>query len=122
MKLLNDEQQKVLKEILEIDGLKGKNELAYVLWANSTAPKYNKGECFIVNDYSREVLGEPMVNIKAKIVSVSFAGNCMNGNHKRKYKLSANIFKGEKYYVAYFYVNEDKLCKQCDGNDNIFKE
>jgi hypothetical protein len=68
--MLNNEQVKVFKELLNSADFKGKNQLAHLLWRNTTEPKFKVGDFVIVTDYNHRIYGYQVINFKAKVVEV----------------------------------------------------
>lgn len=110
-------QIKVFEELLEDKDFKGKKWLRYILWLNTTKPKYKEGDCFVVSDRGHRVYGYPVQNFKAKVFEVS----SMLNYHEWRYGLEAEVECGGKRTTVRIYQDEHKLncAKKCKDNKNV---
>lgn len=114
------EQIKVFEQLLNDKGFKGKKQLKHLLWLNTSTPKFQIGECFIVSDPGHRVYGYPVKNFKAKVTEVkAFGGGIFESEWR--YTLEMECECGYANTVANMFISECVLsrCQRCEDNKNI---
>ena len=113
-------QIKVFEELLQDKNVRGKKWLRYLLWLNTTDPKYKEGDCFEVSDRGHRVYGYPVKDFKAKVVNVSSMLNCFEW----RYELEAEVECDGKTTTVKVYQDESELsrAKKCKDNKNVLGE
>lgn len=114
---MTKQQIKVFNDLLESEKFRGKKMLKYLLWANTTEPKYKPGDCFLISKPGERVYGYPVKNFKAKVIrSYSFKEDCV-----WRYELEAIVRCGGKQTDTKQFASETELnaSRRCDGNLTI---
>lgn len=109
-------QLKVLNELMKDQQFKGKRLLKRIIWLNTVEPKYQIGECYKVTDTSRTILGERVVNFKAKIVEIK----TMAYDEEYYYTLETTVIKGDKNYTTTLFATEHDLGMKAKDSINKF--
>lgn len=112
---MTQKQIKVFEELLESKETKGKKLLHYLLWMNTTEPKFKIGECFEVTDRGHRMFGYPVQNFKARIT----ATNTFLREEEWRYELELEVECDGKIATTKVYKYEHELIKRCDDNKNI---
>ena len=114
-------QIKTLNQLLEDKSFKGKKQLKYLLWLNTSKPKFKIGDCFLVTDYGRRIYGHPVRDFKAMITEVKPYGLMQE---EWMYTLSMDVKCGNEFYTTTIYFPEKKLSlfQKCRGNRTILQE
>ena len=68
--LLTKSERTALEKLLADSQFKGKDQLKFLIWLNSTNPKFKKGDCFKVSDRNRKFFGVPAVNVNGRIINI----------------------------------------------------
>ena len=113
-------QIKVFEELLGSDTFEGKKMLRYLLWRNTTRPKYNPGDLFEVTKPGERVFGYPVKDLKAKVIkSYSF-----KEDQVWRYELESIVRCGDREIVSKHFASELELkaAKRCDDNVNVLGE
>jgi hypothetical protein len=113
-------QVKVFEELLQDKEFQGKKWLRYLLWLNTTKPKFKEGDCFEVSDSGHRVYGYPVKDFKAKVVGVTSYLN----SFEWRYELEAEVECDSKQATVKVYQDESELirAKRCKGNKNVLGE
>lgn len=114
-------QIKTFQKLLEDPSFKGKKQLKYLLWLNTSEPRFKIGDCFKITDHGRTIYGYPVRDFKAMITEVKTYG--MNVP-EYQYTLQMEIKCGAKEYVATSYIPEKVLgtFQKCKGNKNTLQD
>lgn len=117
--MLTKQQKKVFEELLNTTGFKGRQKLDYLLWLNTTEPKYKKGDCFLVTDRSRKIYGYPVVEFKARVTKAYTMGE-----KEYFYEMEMEVKCGEKSTKTTHYTRECVLNNscECEGCMNVLGE
>lgn len=115
---MTNKQIKVLEELLQDEGFKGKKMLRHLLWRNTTEPKYKKGDCFLVSDPGHRIYGHPVKNFKAKVLSASSFIN----EEEYQYELEMVVQCDGEEYTTKAYKYESELTVKCQGNVTVIGE
>lgn len=115
---MTKEQIKVFEELLESKETKGKKWLRFLLWLNTTKPKYKVGDCFEVTDRGHSIYGYPVKDFKGKITAVNYYLN----EYEYRYELEVEVECDGKKTTSKVYKVESQLTKRCKGNKNILGE
>lgn len=116
---MTSEQIKVINELLNDKGVKGKKQLKNFLWLNTSTPEFKIGECFIVSDPGHRVYGYQVKNFKAKVTEVKAFGGGMFECEWR-YTLEMEVECGSAKTVSKVFKSESELsgCQRCEDNSN----
>ncbi len=60
----------ILEKLLQDDEVRGKQLLERFIWVNTTQPKYNIGDCYVISDLGHQVYEEPIINKKGRIINI----------------------------------------------------
>ncbi|MBQ4447452.1 MAG: hypothetical protein II897_04075 [Clostridia bacterium] len=117
--MLTKQQKKVFEELLDTPGFKGREKLRYLLWLNTTEPKYKKGESFLVTDRSRKIFGYQVVNFKATVVKAYTMGEM-----EYFYEMEMDVTCGSRHTRTTHYTRENVLnnSSRCEDCINVFGE
>ena len=107
-------QIKVFEELLQDDNFKGKEQLAWLLWRNTTEPKYKPGESYIASGRGQYVYGFPVKDFKATIKRAY----CYKTEKTWYYELEAVCICGDKEHTTTIFTAEYSIGKKCTGNIN----
>lgn len=123
VEMMTDKQIKVIEELLNTDGIKGKQQLRHVLWLNTSTPKFQIGDCFVVSDPGHRVYGYLVKGFKGKVTEVRAFGGGLFGS-EWQYTLEMQIECGGQKTVSKVFKAERQLigCRQCEDNINILGE
>lgn len=113
--IMSEQQIKVFYELLQSADFKGKKDLRFLLWLNTSKPKYEIGECFKVTEYGHRVFGQQVIEFNAKIVRIY----SQRFVEEWFYELEMICKCGDKETTVKQYAAEHKLSTQADGNINI---
>jgi hypothetical protein len=111
-------QIKVFEDLLKSPDFKEKSTLDWVLWRNTTKPKFKVGDCYKVTDRGHRIYGYEVIDFKAEIVKISVWKHCKT----YRYELKAICkCEGKKQIETSIFVDEDKIDgrKKCKDNENI---
>lgn len=111
---MKKDQIKVFKDLLEDNDFIGKKQLDWLLWRNTTQPKFKVGECFKVSDSGHRVFGTPVVNFNARIDAVQ----CYVTEKAYRYRLQAIVKHNEINTVVTVFAYEDDLRIVSDTDAN----
>lgn len=111
-------QIKVFEELLADPNFKGKKQLEWLLWRNTSTPKYKVGDCYKVTDAGHRVYGYEVRGFKATITKVS----CFITDCEWRYELEASCKCGSKETTVKIYVGEDEMGAKCEDNINVLGE
>lgn len=114
-------QIKTLNQLLEDPSFKGKKQLKYLLWMNTSKPRFKIGDCFKITEHGRTIYGYPVRDFKAKITEVKPYGLMV---HEYQYTLQMEITCGDKHYVANSYIPEKVMgsFQKCKDNKNTLPD
>lgn len=113
--LLTKAERTALEKLLADENFKGKKWLRFMIWLNSTKPKYKKGECFKVTQPDHRFFGVQAINVNAKIVEVK----SFMGEQEYIYTLEAHIVnKDGRELTANLYAPERLLQMKVKNNEN----
>jgi hypothetical protein len=107
-------QIKVFEELLKDENFKGKDQLAWLLWRNTTEPKYKVGENYTASGRGQYVYGHPVKNFKATIKR----SYCYKTEKAWYYELEAVCICGEKEHKTTIFCAEYNIGKKCTDNIN----
>lgn len=111
-------QIKVFEELLADPNFKGKKQLEWLLWCNTSTPKYKVGESFKVTDRGHSVFGYAVKDFKATVKNVT----CFINAKMWRYELEAYCKCGSRETTTKIYVDEDEIGAKCDDNINVLGE
>ena len=111
-------QIKVFEELLADETFKGKDQLSWLLWRNTTEPKYKVGESYTVSSRGQYVYGYPVVNFKATIKRAY----CYKTEKAWYYEFEAHCICGDKEHTTTIFSAEYNVGKKCDGNVNKLRD
>ena len=111
--MLNAEQRNTFETLLADKDFKGKKSLKYLLWLNTTSPKYNKGDCFLVTDPGHSVFGHPVKDFRGKIIEVWSWKDCEEYHYKLEGVVKCD--NGKEAVVNYI-ASERDLITRCEDN------
>jgi hypothetical protein len=111
-------QIKAFEELIANGDFRGRKELKHLLWLNTTTPKYNVGDCFLVTDYAHRIYGHQVVNFKAKIVKIS----TWRDTNEYFYHLEMICKCNGKTITSPANAYESELRTKCADNVNILGE
>ena len=106
-------QIKVFEELLADPNFKGKKQLRWLLWRNTSTPKYKVGESFKVTDHGHSVYGYAVRGFKATITNIT----CFTTACEWRYELEAYCKCGSKETTVKIYVYEDVMGAKCEDNN-----
>lgn len=113
--LLTKAERTALEKLLADESFKGKKDLRFLIWMNTTNPKFKKGECFKVTDRSRRFYGVPAVGINARITEIEV----FRGYQEYRYTLEAHIVnKDGRDTTVFLFADESDLTVKVKGNEN----
>ena len=113
--LLTKAERTALEKLLNDSQFKGKKWLRFLIWLNTTKPKYKNGECFKVSDPSHRLFGVQAINVNAKIVEVK----SFMGEHEYIYTLEAHVVnKDGRELTTSMYAPERLLQVKVKNNEN----
>lgn len=114
-------QIKTFQKLLEDPTFKGKKQLKYLLWLNSSKPKFKTGDCFLVTDYGRRIYGHTVRDFKAMVTDVKPYGLMQE---EWQYTLSMEVKCGNEFYTTTIYFPEKKLewFQKCQGNRTVLPD
>lgn len=112
-------QLKVLNELLSDPTFKGKRQLGHLIWANTTEPKYNLGDCYLVSDLGRKMNGHVVKDFGGKIVEI--IPDLLAEEYCYRFEL---VYEEEgrdpyKFYVS-LYERDASFCKPASDNVTYF--
>ena len=111
-------QIKVFEELLADPNFKGKKLLEWVLWRNTSTPKYKVGDSFKVSDRGHSVYGYAVKDFKATITNIT----CFTTARIWRYELEAYCKCGSKETTVKIYVDENEVGAKCKDNINVLGE
>lgn len=106
---------KVFKALLQDDNFKGKNQLKWLLWRNTTEPKYKVGECYKATSRGTSVWGYPVKDFKATIKKAY----CYTTEAAWYYEMEAVCICGEKKHTTTIFTAEYNMGRKCNDNINV---
>ena len=109
---------KVFEELLKDSNFKGKDQLKWLLWRNTTEPKYKVGENYRASGRSQYVYGYPVKDFKATIKRAY----CYKTEAAWYYELEAVCICGGKKHTTTIFTAEYNMGKKCDDNINVLGE
>jgi hypothetical protein len=108
-------QIKVLNELIKDPTFKGHDALEWLLWRNTTKPKYTAGNSFRVSASGQSVYGYAVKDFKATIKKAY----CYKTEKQWYYELEAVCICGNKKHTATIFTAESKLGRKCSDNVNV---
>lgn len=106
-------QLKTLEQLREDKDFKGKKMLNYLIWLNTTTPKYKVGDCFKVSDRGHRVYGQPIRDFNAKVTKIEPAGFM---RQEYRYTLEIDVKSGCAGCTVTVYKDESELHTKCKDN------
>ena len=105
---------KVFEALLKDVDFKGKDQLKWLLWRNTTEPKFKVGDCYRASGRGQSVWGHPVRDFKAKIKKAY----CYKTEMAWYYEMEAVCICDGKEHTTIIYTAEYSMGKACDGNVN----
>ena len=109
---------KVFEELLKDVNFKGKDQLKWLLWRNTTEPKHKVGDCYRASGRGQSVWGYPVKDFKATIKKAY----CYKTEMAWYYELEAVCICNGKEHTTTIYTAEYNMGKKCDDNINVLGE
>lgn len=114
---MTKEQINVFETLLKDKDFIGKKSLKHLLWLNTSKPKFDIGDCFIVSDPGHRVFNFPVKDFKAKIIKVS----SWRDEEDWFYTLEASVeYNGNQITITvHKYETDLWQSKSCEDNVNV---
>ena len=106
---------KVFKELLEDENFKGKEQLRWLLWRNTTEPKFKVGDSYKATSRGTSVWGYPVKDFKATITRAY----CYKTEMAWYYEMEAVCICGDKEHKTTIFTAEYNMGNKCDDNINV---
>lgn len=114
-------QIKALEQLIADENVKGKNYLNYVLWLNTSQPKFKIGDCFKVTDRGHSICGYPIKNFNAKIIKIKPSA-FLRKDWDYTFELIVR-HNGKEHIVTVYKLESDLMNQErCADNINILDE
>lgn len=105
---------KVFEALLQDKDFKGKEQLRWLLWRNTTEPKYKVGECYKATSKSTRVWGYPVKDFNA-VVKKAY---CYKTEAAWYYEMEAVCICDGKEHTTTIFTAEYNVGKRCKDNIN----
>ena len=105
---------KVFEELLNDNNFKGKDQLGWLLWRNTTEPKYKVGDCYTATGRGQSVWGYPVKDFKATIKKAY----CYKAEKAWYYEMEAVCICGDKEHTTTIFTAEYNMGRKCKDNIN----
>ena len=111
-------QIKVFEELLQDKDFVGKDQIKWLLWRNTSKPKYKVGEFYKASGRGQYVWGYPVKDFKARIKNVY----CYKTEAAWYYEMDAVCICGDKKHVTTIFTAEYNIGRKCKDNVNKLGE
>lgn len=111
------EQIDCFNSLLNDSEFKGKKQLRHLLWLNTTKPKYEMGDCFLVDSPGEKIFGRPVEKFHAKVVKIS----SWRDEEEYQYELTGMVKCKDKQITTNFYCRESDLRHRCEDSVTIIE-
>lgn len=113
---MTKQQIKVFEELINSPDFVGKKKLEWLLWRNTSKPKFKEGECFKVSDPGRRIFGYPVKGFCAQIKKIYTFVDMLEW----MYEMRMEVTCGDKHTDSIVCIRESELetCSKCDDNKN----
>ena len=109
-------QLKVLNELLTDPTFKGKRQLGHLIWANTTEPKYNLGDCYLVSDLGRKIYGHVVEDFGGRIVEI--IPDLLSEEYRYRFECVYEQ-EGREPYKFYVMLYEHDVSSSKRAKDNV---